>query len=927
MKPLTGDSILARLLGKVAAAVIRRRQWFIWPQLVLFVVGILFTVRFLQFDTNRDDLVGKDLKYERNFLALQKEFPQQGNDLVAVVQSDSPEKNRQFIERLAMKMETETNLFQDIFYQHDLAAMGTKALFFVPEDDLVDIKNTLHEDLPFIRQFTQTTNLITFFEQINTDFRTSSGGTNAQTESMLQAFPVLTRILTQATASLEMPGRPPSPGVASLFGATDVSDIYITYGHDTIFVLTTHPPSDSLTGDAIEELRRLIALTQNEVPGVNAGLTGEPVLDYDEMVQSQKDMTKASIVSLFLCALIFIYGYNETGRPIKATICLLVGLGYTMAFTTLTVGHLNILTITFVPMLIGLAIDFGVHLITRYEEELRKGKKNAPALTTAMVFTGQGIFTGALTTAFAFIAMALTHFKGIQEMGIICGGGLLLCLVPMMTLLPALLLRGRQNIIDRHMKEDVTRARIENIWLNRPVAVIAVVLVLCAWGGAEILRGRVKFDYNLIQMQSPNLASVIFEQKLIHSADKSLLSGAVVATNLPEAISLEQRIQKLPTVHDIEPPPDMLDDFIPENQERKLGVIRAIIDEVAPLNFSPPDTRPVAINDLSATLYSLGGYCGLALDQIGTNDPPLAAQLIALRAAIVNCRKAMLAGDSAAQAAHADKLAEFQQALFNDVRNTFQSLKEQNIASPLRPDDLPAALRDQFIGQDGQYLLQVFPKADVWQRKNQEAFVGELRTVDPNVTGTPVQLLEYETLLKNSYIQAAWYSLIAIAFMVLVHFRSVLAVVLALLPVAIGTLWTVGLMGAADMSFNLANIMTLPLVIGIGVTNGIQVLNRFAEERTPGILSRSTGKAVLVSGLTAIAGFGSLILAKYRGIHSLGCVMSIGIAACMIAGLTFLPALLNLIGRWHPLIKEPSADRLPTPGQEEPRSKPQLTRK
>jgi len=160
-----------------------------------------------------------------------------------------------------------------------------------------------------------------------------------------------------------------------------------------------------------------------------------------------------------------------------------------------------------------------------------------------------------------------------------------------------------------------------------------------------------------------------------------------------------------------------------------------------------------------------------------------------------------------------------------------------------------------------------------------------------------------------------------------VHFRSVLAVVLALLPVAIGTLWTVGLMGATDISFNLANIMTLPLVIGIGVTNGIQVLNRFAEERTPGILSRSTGKAVLVSGLTAIAGFGSLILAKYRGIHSLGCVMSIGIAACMIAGLTFLPALLNLIGRWHPLIKEPSADRLPTPGQEEPRSKPQLTRK
>ena len=166
-----------------------------------------------------------------------------------------------------------------------------------------------------------------------------------------------------------------------------------------------------MTGDAINRLRQLIHQTQDEVPGVNVGLTGEPVLDYDEMTQSQKDIDARQLVSLVLCALIFIYGYNETGRPVKATICLIVGLGYTLAFATLAIGHLNILTITFVPMLIGLAIDFGVHLITRYEEELRHGKTQEEALTKAMVFTGQGIFTGALTTAGAFLAMAFTQFQ------------------------------------------------------------------------------------------------------------------------------------------------------------------------------------------------------------------------------------------------------------------------------------------------------------------------------------------------------------------------------------------------------------------------------------------------------------------------------------------------------------------------------------
>jgi predicted RND superfamily exporter protein len=167
-------------------------------------------------------------------------------------------------------------------------------------------------------------------------------------------------------------------------------------------------------------------------------------------------------------------------------------------------------------------------------------------------------------------------------------------------------------------------------------------------------------------------------------------------------------------------------------------------------------------------------------------------------------------------------------------------------------------------------------------------------TGHPIITGTPVQLLHYTTLLKESYQTAAWYSLAAIILLVLMHFRNLSSVVLSLVPVAVGGVWLGGLMGLFHIPFNPANIMTLPLVIGIGVTNGIHILNRFAEEKTAGLFAKSTGKAVLVSGLTAIAGFGSLILAKHRGIQSLGCVMAAGIATCMIAGLAILPALLNL---------------------------------
>ncbi|MDW8311054.1 MAG: MMPL family transporter, partial [Verrucomicrobiales bacterium] len=252
------------------------------------------------------------------------------------------------------------------------------------------------------------------------------------------------------------------------------------------------------------------------------------------------------------------------------------------------------------------------------------------------------------------------------------------------------------------------------------------------------------------------------------------------------------------------------------------------------------------------------------------------------------------------------------------------ALQQQDDRGRLRVEDLPAALRDRFIGVTGKFLVQVYPRKNVWERAHQEEFIRELRqaldprnTGTPIITGTPVQLLEYTTLLKRSYEEAALYALGAIAVLVFVHFRNLLAVVLALCPVAVGSVWLGGVMGAFGIPFNPANIMTLPLVVGIGVTNGIHILNRFAEERSPSILARSTGKAVLVSGLTTIAGFGSLVLARHRGIESLGFVMAVGVAMCMIAGLTFLPALLTWVRGGK---KQPSADNArSTLGREEPR--------
>jgi hopanoid biosynthesis associated RND transporter like protein HpnN len=889
IKPLTENNPVARVLSWLAGVICRHPRWFLYSQVLLFAFAVYYTRYNLEFDTSRNNLVGADKKYHQNFLKFRKEFPTQ-DDLVVVVESETPEKNRQFVERLGARLEAETNLFNNIFYKGDLKMLGSKALLLVPEPDLRELQRTLKDFRPFLERFSHTTNLVSLVNLINSQFRGAKREANAENESMIKALPALERIVRQATASLKRPGMPPSPGVTALFDAGKDAEqqIYVTFGEGRLYLVTAQAVKEELNGDAADRLRELVDEVQREVPGLTVGVTGEPILEIDEMKQSQKDTTLASIVALVLCSLIFIYGFQETGRPVKATICLVVGIGYTMGFATLTVGHLNILTITFVPILIGLAIDYGVHLISRYEEEVRHGASNEQALRIAMVYTGQGILTGGFTTAGAFLVMGFTNFRGIQEMGIICGGGLLVCLIPMLTLLPVLLLKGKQNVID-HKDGDALerRKRLENIWLSRPGTVVGIIVVLCALSVTQL--PKVHFDYNLLHMQSADLPAVQVEEKLLKSTPKSVLYGAVIATNLANAVQLEQQLTNLPAVASV----DSISLFLNDGQVRKLPLVDEIKKLIVP--FGDPDPSPVKLEELSISLLSMYAYLDLAHIEVEKEEPELDKQLLSLRRAILELRLELLKGDEARQQATAARLGEFQRVLFNDVRDTFAALATQDTSSgPVRIEDMNPSLRNRFVGITGKYLLMVYPRKDVWQRENQKEFIDQVQTVYPDVTGTPVQLYYYTELLKSSYQEAAWYSLIAIVFLVVAHFRSLMSLFLAMLPVAVGFIWLTGFMGWAGVPFNPANIMILPLVIGIGVTNGIHILNRYAEEQTPSVLTRSTGKAVIVSGLTSIAGFGSLSLAEHRGIQSLGLVMSVGLATCMISGLTFVPALLSL---------------------------------
>ncbi len=872
------------------------RPWrFVIPQLLVSVVCLVYIVKYLGVSTSRSDLVSENIKYQRDYLQFKREF-QLPDSMIAMAESESPEKNRLFIERLASRVQNEPELFANTFYKGDLNQMGRKGLLFLSEDTLGEVSKVCREDWSFIETFSKADNLNAALRSLNKQFRegTPSAASGQELADALPALQVFRRTLDQASRSLTEPLTNAYPTVPTLFA--DQSRFYLTFAEGHVYALVTHAARSAIEDKAVTRLWQIVDETRKEISGVNAGITGEPVLNHDEMHEASRDINVATAISFVLVAVIFIVGFHEIVRPLLATLCLLVGILYALGFTTLTIGRLNILSVTLVPILVGVAIDFGVHFISRYEEELCLGRTRREALRRAFVFTGIGIVTSGFTIAGAFFAMMLTDFKGIQEMGFVAGAGLLLCLLPMLTLLPFLLARR-----DRVRRATPPRRRcppawIERVWLHRPKAVLgcAALLTFCSLCQAPSLR----FDYNLLNLQSSNLPAVQTGEKLMRASSQSLLHGVVLADSLEEAAELQRKLLKLAPVASV----TSMVNFLREDQSLKLDRIREIKERLETLRLPAPDEKPVDLAQLRETLVFLQGYLAWAPYFIDSSASETLAELEAVRAAVLRFRN-LIATDSPDTVA---KLTGYQRAIFRNVHETILGIRNSDARGGLGVDDLPGFLRERFVSRSGKFLLQVNPRADVWQRSNQEEFISAVRTVAPNVTGTVVQIHEYTALLKENFVDATIYASGIIAIILLLQFRRALSMVLAFLPVVLGLCWTIGLMGFLDMPFNPVNIMALTLLTGIGVSNGIHILVRFAEDARPSILSKSTGKAILVSALTTMAGFGSLGVAKHQGIASLGAVMAIGTGMCLLASVTVLPALLIILNQ-----KKTVADKTP----------------
>jgi hypothetical protein len=872
------------------------------PRLILALalffsaLSVIYTKKNMEFLTGRDDLMPKNAPFQMDYQAYRREFGDQ-EEIVAVIESDDAEKSTRAADALYQRLNRETALFRDVFYPGGLPFFRRNGLLFMPVEDLQRLRHTLTMAAPVLKNLAASPSVQTLFTSLTgqIDEYLASGN-----PASLESLTFMLTTLDKGFKSFNGTGSAITMDSFLKGGGDGTPSTLENAGKQQVITMRPVKNEGSFLASEkpIKAARAALAeiLKRPEFKGVTAGLTGVPVLEYEEMATSQRDIGIATILSLSLTVILLLFAFRGLLNVVSAMVSLIVGICLSFGFATATVGHLNILSMVFAIMLIGLGIEYGIQVVLRYQEEVRGGSPGLTAIETSLRANGRSIVMAAATVALAFATFAFTDFKGIAELGVIAAGGVVICVIATFTVLPAMLIlverfRKPQSGGISHGKApaDLAEKPFFRVLFANPRTVVAATLLLSLACLYPTLTMR--FDYNLLNLQAKGLQSVEYAYKLMRSKENSGYFAVVIARNGDEAKLLTERLEKLPSVDHVVSLPAL----VPDHQQAKLAELAAIRQVMA-------EIKPVPYEE-NLRVMELPRVFETFRDRVSKLKTALEARKAA-EAKPVGAFLATLDGFFATLEKEKDKnalgmLREFQGGMFAELPAKLAMMKESLEASPVVAADVPAELRQRFVGKSGVLLLQVAPKKEVFERAPLREFVTQVRSVVPHATGEPVMVYESLTILRDAYLKAFAYAFFGIAVILLVNFKSVRFAAIGALPLAAGLLIMVGGMRLAGISFNSANVIVLPLILGVGIDSAIYIINRYRQgNETPAqVATRSAGIGVFLNALTILFSFGALMVAHHQGVFSIGAVMSLGMVASVAVFLAFLPALLTLWGK------------------------------
>ncbi len=853
------------------------------PHAVVGAIGALtlglalYAATHLGINSDNVRLVAEDLPSRKNHEAFAALFPNLENALLIVVDGDTPELARDAADALTRELRARPDAFREAYIPGSGSFFERAGLLYRSVAELEEFADQMARVQPLLAELERESSIanLTALVQQGLD------AVGDDPEQVRQWVRVLDQI-SHATVEVygEYPlaisweemlvqGSPLEVAKRRVIVAEPVLDF------SSVFA-AAHPMAivRQLAGD----------LGYTPAHGVAVRITGNPALNYEEMIGIAWDVGGAGVFCFALVVGILVVALRSVKLVFAAVIALLSGLIWTLAFAAFAIGYLNLVSVTFAVLFIGLGVDFAIHLGMSYADLLHTGRRNLPALEGAVRSVGSSLVLCTVTTAIGFFVFIPTDYRGVAELGLIAGAGMFIILFLTLTLMPALL---QTWLTPERRETEVSKLRFRDRWwthLDRYGTWVRRGAALAGIGALALLPSA-RFDENVINMRDPTTESVqAFNDLLDQAGMASPWFINVVAEDLESARRLADRLDDFESVASTV----TLADYVPTEQAEK----RAILADIG--YFFPPPTEaaeasaPRPVEEQIAALRGLYAYLGRPGAVSG--DSPLRASMRLLREELARfLRKVEENGDAEAA------LANLEAVLLSGFPDQMKRLRNALDPGEIALADLPAPLVARMVAKNGSARVQVYPRESLVDAMAFSRFVADVQEVAPQAAGVPINLVGFANATKSSFRQALLSALIAIAALLWLLWRRGSDVLLVLTPLILSSLLTCAAMVLLDLPFNFANVIVIPLLIGVGANSGIHLVHRSKYTASSGeeLLATTTARAVFYSALTTAVSFGTLALSSHRGLASLGIVLTIGMTWTIVCTLVVLPALLE----------------------------------
>lgn len=878
----------ARLVAGLSFALLIPLAWYAWGH--------------LRVDADTGNLVSDRLPWRQAHAALERTFPHLLDDMQIVIDAASPEIAAEAQRRLAEDLAARGDIFGFVYAPGGDDFFERHGLLYSSTEELEELGSRMREYRSMwlaLEEEPTLGGLVSVVERIATTDSTSE----------LNAAPILLAVGGAFYSSRS--------GNYFTFPWTDLMRGRRSEQAERRRFILAKPILDYSrsrpAGAAMQAIRDGAAGLDLDHRAVRVRITGSEAFEHESIDAGLSDVPRLLAGALVMVAIILLAALGSV-RLLVASLCVLIaGLAGTAAFAAAAVGGLNMISVAFAILYVGLGIDYAIHFCLNYVEARGETGSHIEALRLTAERAGVALFLSAVTTALCFYAFMVTDFTGVADLGKIGGTGMLISFVATMGLLPALLSLRPFRLPDPDAAElagtadRAARRGKPMAWLDQAVTrwrhPILVSALLLGVGSATLIP-RVRFDQDVINMSDPNSESVVTLRELLEDPNTAVRAVSMMEPDSARAATVAARLDELDVVRGTM----TLSTFVPSDQAPKLQIIARLADDLGPArdmrggSHTEPEEGEAGYERRMADVERLRASAAQLYLEGDSAISAAAGQLLFL---IDSWRSSIRAWPAGTRASIASGLEE---SLVGSLPWVQASFRRGLSAGPVTRRDLPRSLRTRWVAADGGERIQVLPADRLDTPEKLQGFVEAVQAEEPLITGMPVENVELGKVTVRAFQQAFALALLATAVTLLLLLGDSRSSAIVLISLLLATLLTGAAAVVWDIPFNISNIITLPLLLGIGVDAGIHMVHRRRQTRAGGrLLDTATGRAILYAALTTMVGFGNLTLASHRAISGMGALLMIGMTNVLICTLIVLPAIMAQRAHAQSLIQQPIA--------------------